>query len=264
MSRTRIFAIANQKGGVGKTTTTINLAAYLAEAGRRTLVIDLDPQSNTTTGLGVDTHRVENSIYEVLVTEGVSAQQTVKWQIRPNLSLLPAKVDLYAADIELVYQDDREYRLRKVLAPIQDQFDYILIDCPPSLGLLTVNALTAADGVILPLQCEYFALEGMQQLIKTIKLVRDRLNPAIGLFGVVLTMYDPRTKLGSEVVKEVRDHFSAQVFEQMIGRNVRLSEAPSYGLTILEHDPRSPGAMAYKALAEEVIARAEAEVTNHA
>jgi chromosome partitioning protein len=264
VSRTRVFAIANQKGGVGKTTTTINLAAYLAEAGRRTLVIDLDPQSNTTTGLGVDAHRVENSIYEVLVTEGITAQQALKAQVRPNLSLLPAKVDLYAADIELVYQDDREFRLRNILAPLKEQFDYILIDCPPSLGLLTVNALTAADGVILPLQCEYFALEGMQQLLKTIKLVRDRLNPAIGLFGVVLTMYDPRTKLGSEVVKEVRDHFSAQVFEQMIGRNIRLSEAPSYGLTILEHDPRSPGAMAYKALAEEVMARAEAEVPNHA
>lgn len=262
-----MFAIANQKGGVGKTTTTINLAAYLADAGRRTLVIDLDPQSNTTTGLGVDAHRVGNSIYEVLVTEGTTAQQAVKTDIRsnlPHLALLPAKVDLYAADIELVYLDDREYRLKNRLAPIKDQYDYILIDCPPSLGLLTVNALTAADGVVLPLQCEYFALEGMQQLLKTIKLVRDRLNPSIQLFGVVLTMFDPRTKLGTEVVKEVRDHFSAQVFDTMIARNVRLSEAPSYGLTILEHDARSPGAMAYKALAEEVMARAEAEVTNHA
>jgi chromosome partitioning protein len=267
VSKTRIFAIANQKGGVGKTTTTINLAAYLADAGRRTLVIDLDPQSNTTTGMGVDAHRVGNSIYEVLVTEGVTAQQAVKADIRPNLphlALLPAKVDLYAADIELVYLDDREYRLRNRLAPIMDQYDFILIDCPPSLGLLTVNALTAADGVILPLQCEYFALEGMQQLIKTIKLVRDRLNPNIKLFGVVLTMYDPRTKLGQEVVKEVRDHFSTQVFDNMIGRNVRLSEAPSYGLTILEHDARSPGALAYKALAEEVIARADAEVMSNA
>ncbi|GAC1449809.1 MAG: chromosome partitioning protein Soj [Ktedonobacterales bacterium] len=259
-----MFAIANQKGGVGKTTTSINLAAYLADAGRKTLVIDLDPQSNTTTGMGVDAHRVGNSIYEVLVTDHVSATDAIKAEMRPNLSLLPAKVDLYAADIELVYLNDREYRLRNALAPIKDNYDFILIDCPPSLGLLTVNALTVADGVILPLQCEYFALEGMQQLLKTVKLVRDRLNPRISLFGVVLTMYDPRTKLGNEVVKEVRDHFSAQVFNTMIGRNVRLGEAPSYGLTILEHDPRSPGAMAYKALAEEVIARAQAEVTSHA
>jgi chromosome partitioning protein len=264
VSTTRVFAIANQKGGVGKTTTSINLAAYLADAGRKTLVIDLDPQSNTTTGMGIDAHRVGNSIYEVLVTDQVSATDAIKAEMRPNLSLLPAKVDLYAADIELVYLNDREYRLRNALAPIKDNYDFILIDCPPSLGLLTVNALTVADGVILPLQCEYFALEGMQQLLKTVKLVRDRLNPRISLFGVVLTMYDPRTKLGNEVVKEVRDHFSAQVFNTMIGRNVRLGEAPSYGLTILEHDPRSPGAMAYKALAEEVIARAQAEVTSHA
>jgi chromosome partitioning protein len=259
-----VFAIANQKGGVGKTTTTINLAAYLAEAGRRTLVVDLDPQSNTTTGLGVDARTVGNSIYEVLVTDGLPADAAVKAELRPNLALLPAKVDLYAAEIELVYLNDREYRLRNALAPIRDNYDFILIDCPPSLGLLTVNALTLADGVILPLQCEYFALEGMQQLLKTIKLVRDRLNPRIDLFGVVLTMFDPRTKLGNEVVKEVRDHFSAQVFSTLIPRNVRLSEAPSYGLTILQHDPRSPGALAYKGLAEEVIQRAEVEVTAHA
>jgi chromosome partitioning protein len=263
---TRVFAIANQKGGVGKTTTSINLAAYLANAGRKTLVIDLDPQSNTTTGMGMDAHHVGNSVYEVLVTDGLPVEAAIKQDMRPNLSLLPAKVDLYAAEIELVYLNDREYRLKNALAPIKDRYDFILIDCPPSLGLLTVNSLTAADGVILPLQCEYFALEGMQQLLKTIKLVRDRLNPRIDLFGVVLTMYDPRTKLGNEVVKEVRDHFSAQVFSTLIGRNVRLSEAPSYGLTILEHDARSPGAMAYKALAEEVIERADAMVgvTSHA
>lgn len=264
MSKTRVFAIANQKGGVGKTTTTINLAAYLADAGRRTLVIDLDPQSNTTTGLGVDAHRVGNSIYEVLVTEGVSAPQVIQAEIRPNLDLLPAKVDLYAADIDLFYLDRREFRLQDRIASIKDQYDYVLIDCPPSLGLLTVNALTTADGVILPLQCEYFALEGMQQLLKTIKLVRDRLNPNIKLFGVVLTMYDPRTKLGREVMDEVRQHFPTEVFDSVIARNIRLSEAPSFGLTILQHEPRSPGALGYKALAEEVIARAEAEVTSHA
>jgi chromosome partitioning protein len=265
VSRTRVFAIANQKGGVGKTTTSINLAAYLADAGRSTLVIDLDPQSNTTTGLGIDAHRVGNSIYEVLVTDGMPLSSVIKTdEKRPHLALAPAKVDLYAADIELVYLNDRERRLTNALAPIKDRYEYVLIDCPPSLGLLTVNALTAADGVILPLQCEYFALEGMQQLLNTIKLVRDRLNPQIALFGVVLTMYDPRTNLGQEVVREVRGHFAKEAFPTMIPRNVRLSEAPSYGLTILEHEARSPGALAYKALAEEVIARAEAGVTSNA
>jgi len=260
MSGTRAFAIANQKGGVGKTTTSINLAACLADAGRRTLVIDLDPQSNTTTGLGVDSHKVGLSMYELLVDENVRVSDVVKAEVRPNLSLLPAKVDLYAADIELVYLDQREYRMRRALESVKQDYDFILIDCPPSLGLLTVNALTASDGVILPLQCGYFALEGMQQLLNTVRLVRDRLNPKITLFGVVLTMYDPRTKLGSEVVREISEHFPKERFESIIARNVRLSEAPSFGRTILEHDNRSPGALAYKALAEEVIARAEAPV----
>jgi chromosome partitioning protein len=258
---TNVFAIANQKGGVGKTTTTINLAAYLADAGRKTLVIDLDPQSNTTTGLGVDSHHLGTSIYEVLVTNSAPIQDAIKAEISPNLSLLPAKVDLYAADIELVYMENRERRLKQALALIKTQYDYVLIDCPPSLGLLTVNALTTADGVILPLQCEYFALEGMQQLLNTIKLVRDRLNPSIELFGVALTMFDPRTKLANEIVQEIKDHFSRERFETLVPRNVRLAEAPSYGLTILQHDPRSPGALAYKSLAEEVIARAEGVTT---
>lgn len=264
MSGTRVFAIANQKGGVGKTTTSINLAACLAEAGRRTLVIDLDPQSNTTTGLGVDSHKVGLSMYELLVDENVRVSDVVKAEVRPNLSLLPAKVDLYAADIELVYLDQREYRMRRALESVKQDYDFILIDCPPSLGLLTVNALTASDGVILPLQCEYFALEGMQQLLNTVRLVRDRLNPKITLFGVVLTMYDPRTKLGSEVVREISEHFPKEKFQTIVARNVRLSEAPSFGLTILEHDARSPGALAYKQLAEEVIARAANMEAAHA
>ncbi len=264
MPGTRVFAIANQKGGVGKTTTTINLAACLADAGRKTLVIDLDPQSNTTTGLGIDSHRVGGSMYEMLVNEQIGVNEIIKSEIRPNLSLLPAKVDLYAADIELVYLEQREYRLRRALDAVKQNFDFILIDCPPSLGLLTVNALTASDGVILPLQCEYFALEGMQQLLNTVRLVRDRLNPKISLFGVVLTMYDPRTRLGSEVVREISEHFPKEKFQTVIARNVRLSEAPSFGLTILEHDPRSPGALAYKALAEEVIARAATMEASHA
>lgn len=263
MSDTRVFAIANQKGGVGKTTTSINLAACLADAGRKTLVIDLDPQSNTTTGLGVDARHVTNSLYEMLV-QGTPVTEAMKSELRPNLSLLPAKVDLYAADIELVYMEQREFRLKNALAPIKPSFDFILIDCPPSLGLLTVNALTASDGVLLPLQCEYFALEGMQQLLNTIRLVRDRLNPAISLFGVVLTMFDPRTKLGSEVVREVGEHFPKERFQTIIPRNVRLAEAPSFGQTILEQDPRSPGALAYKQLAEEVIARAETMEAAHA
>ena len=264
MPETKVFAIANQKGGVGKTTTSINLAACLAAAGRKTLVIDLDPQSNTTTGFGVDPHRVGVSIYELLVSDSVKVSDALKADLRPNLSLLPAKVDLYAADIELVYLDQREFRLKRILDSVRGEYDFVMIDCPPSLGLLTVNALTAANGVILPLQCEYFALEGMQQLLNTIRLVRDRLNPAVSLFGVVLTMYDPRTRLAAEVVDEITQHFPQEKFQTLIPRNVRLSEAPSFGLTILEHDPRSPGALAYKSLAEEVIARAATMENSHA
>jgi chromosome partitioning protein len=266
MSGARVFAIANQKGGVGKTTTSINLAAYLANLGRKTLVIDMDPQSNTTTGLGIDPHTVQLSMYELLVQSGVSVRDVmVSPQQRSNLWLLPAKVDLYAADIELVYiSEGREYRLKHALESVKEQFDFILIDCPPSLGLLTINALTAADGVLLPLQCEYFALEGMQQLLNTIRLVRDRLNPRISLFGVVLTMFDPRTNLSNEVVQEISGHFPNEKFSSVIPRTVRVAEAPSYGKTILEYDDRSPAALAYKALAEEVIARAAAMETIHA
>jgi chromosome partitioning protein len=263
-ARAKIFPLANQKGGVGKTTTTINLAACLAEAGSRTLVVDLDPQSNTTTGLGLDSHKVGLSMYELLVDDKISVAQVIKSEIRPNLSLLPAKVDLYAADIELVYLEKRETRLKNALEAVRGDYDFVLIDCPPSLGLLTVNALTACDGVILPLQCEYFALEGMQQLLNTIRLVRDRLNPQIMLFGVVLTMYDPRTKLGQEVVREISEHFPKEKFDTIIPRNVRLSEAPSFGKDILVYDPRSSGALAYKQLAEEVIARAKTLGDNHA
>jgi chromosome partitioning protein len=258
MPQKKVFAIANQKGGVGKTTTSINLGAFLASLGRKTLIIDLDPQSNTTTGLGIDAHRIEKSIYELLVHEGVSVQQVLKpLDNQPNLFLLPATVNLYGAEIDLVYIDNgREVRLKRIIDGVRNDYDFILIDCPPSLGLLTLNALTAADGVILPLQCEYFALEGMAQLLHTIQRVRKQLNPSLDLFGVVLTMFDPRTKLAGEVVEEISQHFAKERFQQIIPRNVRLAEAPSHGVSILQHDPRSPGALAYKALAEEVIARA--------
>jgi chromosome partitioning protein len=239
---TRVFAIANQEGKVGKTTTAVNLGAYLANAGFETLIIDMCPNSRATTSLGLDPHHLPTSIYEVLVTDSAPAAAAIKSEIFPRLSLLPAKVDLYAADVELAYLDEREFRLKKALQSLPEQYQYVLIDCPSSLGLLTVNALTLADGVILPLECEYFALEGFQQLLKTIKLVRDQLNPNVKLFGVLLTMYDPRSKLSNEIVQEFQDHFPTEKFNTIIPRNVRLKEAPSFGVTILQHDPRSPGA----------------------
>lgn len=251
-----VFAIANQKGRVGKTTTAINLAACLAVAGCKTLLVDLGPDAEATTGLGIDAHNVALSVYELLVDEHVLVMDVVKSEVRPNLSLLPSKVDLHAADIELVYLEQREYRLRRALDTIKENYEFILIDCPSGLGLLTYNALTAADGVLLPLPCDFFALNGMQQLLNTIRLVRDRLNPKISLFGVVLTMYDPRTKFGSEVVREISEHFPKEKFHTIIAVNVRLAEAPQFGLTILEHDPQSPGALAYSQLAEEVRERA--------
>ncbi|HEU5438301.1 MAG TPA: AAA family ATPase [Ktedonobacterales bacterium] len=256
----RVFAIANQKGGVGKTTTAVNLSACLADVGRKVLLVDLCPDSEATTHVGVDVHRLGASIYELLVNDAVTMGDVLKREIRPNLSLLPAKVDLYAAEIELVNLEHREFRLRRALDAVPDQYDFVLIDCPSWLGLLTTNALTASDGIILPLRCDYFALNGMQQLLNTARVVHDHFNPKISIFGVVLTMYDPRTKLGSEVIREISEHFPKERFQTVIARNDRLQEAPSFGQTILEHDPRSPGALAYKALAEEVIARAAALV----
>ena len=254
-----VFAIANQKGRVGKTTTAINLGACLASIGRKTLIVDVSPSAEATTGLGIDAHRVGNSIYELLVNDNITVNDVLRADIRPNLSLIPAKVDLYAADMELIYIDHREFRLKRILDTIKDTYDYVLIDCPSWLTTpLCLNPFVAADGVILPLPCEYFALEGLQQLLNTIKLVRDRLNPKVFLFGVVLTMYDPRTRLAAEVVDEITQHFPKEKFQSMIPMNVRLSEAPTYGLTILEHEARSPGATAYRALAEEVIERANA------
>ncbi len=242
------FAIANQKGHVGKTTTAINLATCLAQMGRRVLLVDMSPSANATTSLGLDARHVGLSMYELLVGDRVTPREVLKAELRPNLSLLPASADgnLYAADIELLYiQHGRELRLKKALDVLKPQFDFVLIDCPSWLSLLMVNALSAADGVIVPPPCEYFALEGMQQLLKTIHLVRGRLNTHIQVFGVVLTMFDPRTKLGPEVVREVSEHFPKEKFRTVIPLSERLSEAPGYGQTILEHEPRSSGARAY-------------------
>lgn len=251
---TKVYAISNQKGGVGKTTTSINLAAYLAAAGRKVMLIDLDPQANSSTGLGIQ-QPVAQSIYEVLVQNGVALSDVAIPNTRPNLAVVPSTVDLAGAEIELVDAPEREFRLRKAIEQARRHYDYILIDCPPSLGLLTLNALTASDGVLIPMQCEYLPLEGLSQLLNTVKLVRARFNPTLEIGGVILTMFDPRTRLATEVVREVRQHFPKEVFQTVIGRNVRLSEAPSHGKSILEYDPSSPGALAYRALAEEVISR---------
>ncbi len=250
----RVIAVANQKGGVGKTTTVINLAAYLADRGRKVLVVDVDPQGNATTGLGVDKGTLDVSIYEVLVG-GQSVMDALTVTGTSGLHVVPATVDLAGAEVELTARAQREGALREAMAPIRQRYDYVFIDCPPSLGLLTVNALVAADTVMIPIQCEFFALEGLSQLLATIELIRRRLNPKLELEGVLLTMYDARTNLAADVAAEVRGHFGAKVYEAVIPRTVRLSEAPSHGLPIARYDPRSKGADAYRRLAEEVIER---------
>jgi chromosome partitioning protein len=250
---TRIYTLVNQKGGVGKTTTAINLAAFLSKLGQNVLVVDLDPQANATSCLGVDKHAVQSSTYEAIINEDAPAG-FILYNERLQLSLLPSSPALAGAEVELVDEPGREFRLRNALDSLDDKFDYVLIDCPPSLGLLTVNGLVAAeDGVLVPVQCEYLALEGLGQLTQTIQRVQSSLFPGLRVRGVVLTMYDPRTNLSHDVVKEVNNHFPGQVFKSVVPRSIRLAEAPSYGLPISEYSPSSVGAQAYEALAKELL-----------
>lgn len=251
---TKIYAVAMQKGGVGKTTTVVSLGAFIACDGYRVLVIDMDPQGNTTSNLGFNKREMDPSVYALLLGEAPCARVMVEHD-STKLNLLPSDPSLAGAEVELVNLPAREYRLQRALQTIDGEYDYVLIDCPPSLGLLTVNALTAAyDGVIIPVQCEYLALEGLTQLLETIQLVQGRLNPRLNIRGVIMTMYDGRTNLSRQVVEEVRHHFPGKVFRTIIPRNVRLSEAPSYGLPISAYAPASPGAIAYRILATELLA----------
>ncbi len=250
----RIISVANQKGGVGKTTTTVNLGASLAYLGKKVLLVDIDAQGNATSGVGIRKPDVKEDIYDILVNE-VDIKETILPTSRENLFIVPATLQLAGAEIELTSMMARESRLKLALDEIKDDYDYILIDCPPSLGHLTINAFTASDSILIPVQCEYYALEGLSQLLNTVRLVQKHFNPDLAIEGVLLTMFDARTNLGSEVVEEVRRYFQEKVYETVIPRNVRLSEAPSHGLSIIDYDIRSKGAEVYQALAKEVLAR---------
>lgn len=249
----RIIAVTNQKGGVGKSTTSINLAAGLAGNDKKVLLVDIDPQGNTTSGVGIEKHELTECVYNVLIEETDAKTVVVKSDYE-NLFVLPATIQLAGAEIELVSAFSRETRLKKSLNSLRDDYDYIIIDCPPSLGLLTVNALTAADSLIIPLQCEYYALEGLAQLISTVDLVNNNLNPELVIDGVVLTMHDPRTNLSQQITEEVKNYFPGRVFKTIIPRNVKLSEAPSFGMPIYQYNLKSKGAISYEKLTMEVLA----------
>ena len=248
----RIISVSNQKGGVGKTTTTVNLAAFLAEKGKRVLIIDIDPQGNAGFGIGINAEEMETTLYEVLIDQIALEDAIFKTEIE-GLSIIPSNIHLSGAQVDLLDADGKEFILKKKLGALKNRYDYIFIDCPPSLGILTLNSLVAADSVLIPLQCEYYALEGLNQLLRIIVMVQERLNKNLKIEGVVLTMYDPRTNLANQVVNDVREYFKDKVFEAIIPRNVKLSEAPSFGKPIGVYDKTCPGSQAYEKLAEEVL-----------
>ena len=254
----KIVSFSNQKGGVGKTTTCVNMAAYLALGGKKVLLVDLDPQGNATTGLGFQKAKLKKSVYNVLIEEEGVRENMLETEIE-NLSLLPANIDLAGAEVELVYKKGREKVLKTALDKVKRNYDYILIDCPPSLGLLTINALACADGVIIPIQSEYYALEGLSQLMNSISLVRAHLNKDIKVYGIVVTMYDGRSRASKDISAEIHKYFSKVVFETVVPRNIRLSEAPSHGKPVVLHDPKCMGARAYSALTEEFLKKTQGE-----
>lgn len=251
----RAIVVANQKGGVGKTTTSINLSASLAELGKKVLLIDVDPQGNATSGVGIDKNEIESSVYDIMLGEVSARECMIEVEDIPGLFVIPSDVNLAGAEIELIDTDDREYVLKNSVDYVKEDFDYIIIDCPPSLNMLTVNAMTTADSILVPIQCEYYALEGISQLVHTIDIVTERLNPNLEIDGVVFTMYDARTNLSNDVVDTVKENLQARIYNTIIPRNVKLAEAPSNGLPINIYEPKSTGAESYRALAREIIER---------